>query len=173
MTYAERLKLALQQTCPDLEDFSYTEIKEIEAELGKSSKMDYVGCQVDGDTVKKIYACHICNTTHVIEEAVVDDFIYIGDAPSDEYDCYKQYTTSTICQALIIQLRNTFGKEPDGAHLARKFEGGADGYTVVCHYNTGKPESEAYAYMLEGNLPERWSGAALTYLESTKKGGDN
>ena len=109
-----------------------------------------------------------CNGCDELEEDVITpgkDYIYIGDCPNDE-DPYGQYPTVRICWALILQLRNTYGPEPDGAKLFAKHEAGADGYTVCCEYTREKPFSAAYAFMIEDSLPEKWSPAAKRYLET-------
>jgi hypothetical protein len=121
----------------------------------------------DGKTFIKQY-CNGCEEQEEYEVTPGKDFIYIGECPHDE-DPFHKYPSSRICQALIIQLRNTYGREPDGARLYAKFERGADGYEVCCEYHNEKPLSFAYALMLESNLPERWSPAAKRYLE----GGDS
>ena len=111
--------------------------------------------------------CHGCQERE--EEAIKyeEDFIYIADCPESE-DPFHKYPSSRICQALILQLRNTYGHEPDGARLYAKYEAGTGGYTVCCSYKTQYPLSVAYAFMLESNVPEKWSPAAKRYLE----GGD-
>jgi len=118
----------------------------------------------DGKTIISRY----CSCCEMIEDDVIEpgiDFIYIGDSPHEE-EPYGKYPSSRYCQALIIQLRNTHGKEPDGARLYKKFEAGADGYEVCCEYDKEKPFSAAYAFMIESNLPEKWSPAAKRYLET-------
>lgn len=129
---------------------------------------DFVSYRIEDGKTIIVRHCQGCDE---LEEDVIEqtgtDFIYIGDCPHDE-DPFHKYPSSRICQALIIQLRNTYGKEPDGARLYAKFEGGCDGYTVCCEYTREKPFSVAYAYMLESNLPEKWSPAALRYLETGK-----
>lgn len=120
----------------------------------------------DGKTIVSRY----CSACEEIEEDVIEpgkDYIYIADCPHEE-DPYGLYPSSRICQAFILQLRNTYGKEPNGARLYAKFESGADGYTVCCEYTKEIPFSVAYAFMLEGNLPEKWSPAAKRYLETGK-----
>jgi hypothetical protein len=114
----------------------------------------------------QIFHIHTCNFCGLEEEyELYADYLYIGDCPSEE-EPFKTYTTAQICKALIIQLRNTFGYEPEGARLEARYEAGSDGRTVVCHYEPKKPLSVAYAFMLEGHLPERWSPSAKEFLKS-------
>lgn len=121
----------------------------------------------DGKTIITRY-CSCCemNEDDVIEETGTD-YIYIGDCPHEE-NPYPFFPSARISKALILQFRNTHGKEPDGARLFAKHEMGADGYTVCCEYTNEKPYSVAYAFMLEDSLPEKWSPAALRYLETGK-----
>jgi len=101
---------------------------------------------------------------HEVEHEVENDFIYLSTTPSEEEDAYKFHVSSVLCAAMITQYRNTFGDEPEGARLTRKFEAGEDAYTVVCEWNSKFPLSYAYAMMLEHNMPEHWSPAAKAYL---------
>ena len=111
--------------------------------------------------------CSVCemNEDDRIEPGI--DYIYIADCPHEE-NPHRFFPSGRICTALILQFRNTHGKEPDGARLYAKHEPGADGYTVCCEYTREKPMSAAYAFMLEDNVPEKWSPAALRYLETGK-----
>jgi hypothetical protein len=121
----------------------------------------------DGKTIITRF-CSLCemNEDDVIKQTGTD-FIYIGDCPHEE-NPHRTFTSGRICNALILQFRNTHGKEPDGARLFAKHEPGADGYTVCCEYTNEKPYSVAYAFMLEDNLPKQWSPAAKRFLEGGK-----
>ena len=129
---------------------------------------DFVNDRIEDGKTIIVRHCQGCDE---LEEDVIEqtgtDFIYIADAPNDE-DPYGTYPSSRICQALIIQFRNTYGPEPDGARLYAKFERGSDGYTVCCEYTYEKPYSVAYAFMLESNTPDKWTPAAKRYLETGK-----
>ena len=128
---------------------------------------DFVNYRVEGENVIIVRHCNGCDE---LEEDVITpgkDFIYICDCPNDE-EPFEFFPSARICKAMILQFRNTHGKEPDGARLYAKFESGADGYTVCCEYTREKPFSAAYAFMLESNVPEKWSPAALRYLETGK-----
>jgi len=128
-------------------------------------KADFISYRVeDGKTIITRY-CSLCemNEDDVIEQTGTD-YIYIGECPHEE-EPFKQYHSARICRALILQFRNTHGAEPDGARLYHKYERGQDGHSVFCEYTNEKPYSVAYAFMLESNLPEKWSPAAKRYLE--------
>ena len=128
---------------------------------------DFVTYRMDGENCIIVRHCQGCDE---LEEDVITpgkDFIYIADCPHEE-DPFGTYPSRKICEALMIQFRNTHGKEPDGARLYAKFEGGCDGYTVCCEYTREKPYSAAYAFMMEDSVPEKWSPAALRYLETGK-----
>lgn len=101
---------------------------------------------------------------HEVEHEVERDFVYLSTTPSEEEDAYKYHVSSTLCKAMIMQYRNTFGVEPEGAELKRRYEAGADAYEVVCYWDSRFPMSYAYAMMLEHNMPEHWSPAAKKFL---------
>ena len=63
------------------------------------------------------------------------------------------------CTRFIALLRKKFGPEPHGAQLAIKsFLHDFGNYLeVVCHFDEDVPESVAYAYHCEDNLPKTWS----------------
>lgn len=119
----------------------------------------------DGKTIITRF-CSLCemNEDDVIEPG--KDYVYIGECPHEE-EPFRRYHSSNICKALIIQLRNTHGKEPNGARLYAKYERGQDGYSVFCEYDNEKPYSFAYALLMEDGLPEKWSPAAKHYLEAS------
>lgn len=119
----------------------------------------------DGSLVTYFYQCNSCGTTHAREFDTGPDFVYIGECPSEE-DPFRKYTTMQTCMALREQLRNTYGREPEGAQLVIRYEAGMDGNTVVCVFDMAHPMSYAYAMLLEGGLPERWSPKAIEILES-------
>ena len=126
---------------------------------------DFVNYRIEDGKTIIVRHCQGCDE---LEEDVIEqtgkDYIYIGDCPHEE-EPHRFFPSRRICDALILQFRNTHGKEPDGARLFAKHEMGADGYTVCCEYTNEKPYSVAYAFMLEDNLPKKWSPAALHYLE--------
>jgi len=164
--------------CPLFYDMSTKEQKEYEAELqkeGASIYTTFVDSEVKGQTVINRYRCTCCapkgeeSIIHEIEIPAEKDYVYIGSGVAND-NC--GLVTAVTCRALIIQLRNTFGNEPEGARLFAKSE--ADGYKeVVCEYDTRFPKSVGYAFMLEGNLPEEWSPAAKRFIEEVKSGKHN
>lgn len=171
MANMKKLAEYAKGVCPLYYDLDYREREEFEQafqEEGVSIYTDFVKAEVKDDGVHYFHSCTHCNEIHERVLPIETDYVYIGQAPSDD-DRYSNYTSWLICTALIVQLRNTFGKEPEGARLYLKTE--ADGYKeVCCEFNTQFPLSYAYAMMLEGNLPEKWSNGALEYLaQATKK----
>lgn len=115
----------------------------------------------------KCIISRMCSCCEMLEEDVIEpgtDYLYIGNCPESE-NPFGRYSSERICRAYIIQLRNVFGKEPDGARLYGRYESGEGGYTVCCEYTYEKPYSVAYAFMLESELQEHWTPAAKRYLE--------
>lgn len=165
---ANEIKLAAQLNgrCVHFGDFSDKELLDAGLKTEELSAK-YLGYElVNETTIRMKYYCNYCKEEEIVEKPVEEDFLYIGDCPYDE-DPYKQYSSRKAAQAFALQLKNTFGNPPDGAHIrVAREEGGGGYYTVVCDYTTGKPLSVAYAFMLEGNLPAKWSPAALTFLQS-------
>jgi hypothetical protein len=157
------------------EDLDWKERKEYEAEMNKegvSIYTDFVKHEMRDDKLIYTYACSCCapageTIEHEREMPIERDYLYIGSAPSEE-DCV--FPSVLGCKALILQLRNTYGNEPEGAQLVAKYEAGEDGYEVMCYFDTQHPMSMAYAYMIEGNLPEKWSQAAKDYIAKYKGG---
>ncbi len=165
MANMKKLAEYAKGVCPLYVDMDYKEQTEFEKALqeeGISLYTDFLKSEIKADGVHYFHACSHCNTVHELVLPIETDFVYIGQAPHDD-DRYSNYTSWLTCKALIIQLRNTFGTEPEGARLFLKTE--ADGYKeVCCEYDTRFPMSYAYAMMLEGGLPEKWSKAALEFL---------
>lgn len=169
MANMKKLAEYAKGVCPLFEDLDYKERKEFEDALNSDGSIytEFVKAEVHADTVSWFHNCSFCNEVHEKVLPIETDYVYIGQAPSDD-DRYSNYTSWVTCRALIVQLRNTFGVEPEGARLYAKNE--ADGYKeVVCEYDTRFPLSYAYAMMLEGNLPEKWSKAALELLAEMTK----
>ena len=173
MANPHRLAEYAKGVCPLLEDLDSTELAEYEAAAqadGTSIYTEYLKVEVKADGAHWFHRCDMCEEIHEKVLPIETDFVYIGQGPSED-DRYSKYTSWLTCQALIIQLRNTFGNEPEGARLYLRSEMGGGGYKeVVCEYDTRFPLSYAYAMMLEGNLPAKWSASALTWLaEHTQK----
>lgn len=165
MSKMKKLEEYMTIRCPLWEDVTRAECKEAGVNY-EDFDCKFLHHEVDAvnGTVSYFYQCDACDTVHEVRHAVETDFVYIGECPSEE-NPFKKYTTHQTCQALRVQLRTQFGTEPEGAELLVKYEGGADGYTMVCRFDTRFPLSLAYAYMLEGNLPEKWSKEAIEVLE--------
>jgi hypothetical protein len=62
------------------------------------------------------------------------------------------------CQRFIVLLRKKFGPEPEGARLAVKSfpHDFGDYLEVICYFDETLPDSVAYAYTCEDNLPATW-----------------
>lgn len=100
------------------------------------------------------------------------DFMYLGTAPYEE-ECVqvesgKDYLPAMReeCNRFINLLRDTFGKEPEGARLAIRSEMHDFGsyLEVVCWFDEDIPESVEYAYNIEGNTPARWPSTPVSSL---------
>lgn len=170
MANMKKLAEYAKGVCPLYYDMDCRERDEFEKALQEevvSLYTDFVKAEVRDDGVHYFHSCTHCDEVHERVLPIEKDFVYIGQAPSDD-DRYSNYTSWLTCKALVVQLRNTFGVEPEGARLYLKTE--ADGYKeVVCEFDTRFPMSYAYAVMLEGNLPEKWSKGALEYLAQATK----
>lgn len=169
MANMKKLAEYAKGVCPLFEDLDYRERKEFETALNGDGSIytEFVRVEVKDDGAHWFHQCSFCKELHEKVLPIEKDFVYIGQAPSDD-ERFSDRTSWLTCRALVIQLRNTFGVEPEGARLYLKNE--ADGYKeVVCEYDTRYPLSYAYAMLLEGNLPEKWSPAALRYLEEQCK----
>lgn len=168
MAKMKKLQDYLKGVCPIYADLNYDERQDWERELNKEGVSIFTEFRrhelnEQDKRVNYVYWCEHCQQEHIKTVDIEEDFLYIGSCPSDE-NPFDRFTSRQTCQALITQLRNMFGREPEGAQLLAKYERGSDGYEVVCSYNTGLPLSMAYAYMLEAELPLRWSRSALEYL---------
>lgn len=136
---------------------------DVSAHYTRSSKE---GCK-DG-YINHFYRCNLCNREEAHLTEIVDDYIYIGDCPEEE-NPFDKYPSRLVAKALVLQLNNTY-VVPLGAKIGvKREEGGGGYYTVVCHYNTAYPYAVAFAYMLESNLPTRWSPSAQTFLSNSYK----
>ena len=168
MGKVKQLAEYLKKCCPLWDDLNYKEKKETEACFnaeGLSMYLDFNRVEeVDGIT-NWVYPCELCGEEHFIPMHT-GDFDYLGQTPTEEEDSCMKYTSNQTCHALLLQLRNTHGKEPEGARLAVKSEPGGGGYyEVVCYWDPKYPMSYAYSLMLEGNMPKNWSPAAKAYLK--------
>lgn len=91
----------------------------------------------------------------------------IGPTPAAE-DCVQLGTEDYAvrareeCKRFIEFIRKHQGPEPDGARLAIKGNAHDFGtyYEVVCYFDDELPESEAYAFGCESDLPDTWDVAA-------------
>lgn len=163
----------MQGVCPMFSDLDSKEEREFEKEFqkeGVSLYTTFIDSKVEGQIVTNRYRCTCCapagetSVIHEVKIPVETDYVYIGSGVAND-NCGM--VTAVTCRALIIQLRNTFGNEPEGARLFAKNE--SDGYKeVVCQYDTRYPKSIAYAFMLEGNLPAEWSPAAKRFIDAVK-----
>ena len=175
MANVKRLQQYLKCTCELLSDLSYLEEKEmlkvyqdIVPDIKREDfNTEFIDCEIDEAAGRVTYRfrCKVCDLVHERTMDIETDYLYIGSCPSEEENSFKQYTSHQLCIALIRQLVNTFGAPPQGAELKPKYEAGEDGYEVVCYFNTRYPMSMAYAYMLEAELPKRWSATAILTLE--------
>lgn len=170
MASMKRLQEYLKGVCPLFADLDYREKQEFEHEMNQGDNplsiyTDFRRHEIDGSRVRYVYWCELCQAEHIKELDVETDFVYIGSCPNEESP-FKHYTSRQTCAAYVVQLRNTFGREPEGARLMAHYERGTDGYEVVCQFDTRYPVSLAYALMIENNTPDRWSGAAKQVLES-------
>jgi hypothetical protein len=93
------------------------------------------------------------------------DFLSIGSSPWDENcvqvgqpDYYEKAREE--CTRFIRLLRQTFGPEPEGAHLVVKSfpHDFGDYLEVVCYFETESTEAVAYALRCEGETPATWEG---------------
>lgn len=88
----------------------------------------------------------------------------IGSSPASE-DCVQlgcedyPVLARAECKRFIEFIRKHRGIEPDGARLAIKGNPHDFGtyYEVVCYFDDELPESEAYAFACESELPENWN----------------
>lgn len=175
MANIKKLTEYLNGTCELMSDLNHCEKKEmlkIYQDIMPGIKMsdfetDFLDHVLDEAAGKVTYRywCGVCDMIHEQVLNIETDFVYIGNCPTEEDDSFDSYTTSQMCRALTTQLINTFGNPPQGAKLMTRYEHGEDGYEVVCEFNTRYPMSLAYAYMLESELPKRWSASAIAVLE--------
>jgi hypothetical protein len=101
------------------------------------------------------------------------DYIEIGSSPTDEAcaqlgtDPDFHWKNRIECEVFRKQLRRVFGEEPEGANLSIKcFQHDFGRYCeVVCYFDDKIPESEDYAFKLEGDTPERWDSEAIKELK--------
>jgi len=106
----------------------------------------------------------------------MSDLIDVGSAPTEE-SCAQVGTQGYYdqarreCRAYINQLRRTFGPEPDGARLSMKTNPHDFGtyLSVVCYYDSSKPESVEYAFRCENSSPAEWDKAARRELAMERK----
>lgn len=168
-----KLQEYLTGVCPLYEDLDILDRE------GKKEMLDMLakeGCTPDtvflraeqrADGMHYFYQCPNCEMEEEKVLPIEKDFLYIGSGPADD-ERYSNYTSWLTCTALLIQLKNTFGSPPEGARVHLRQESGY--MEVVCDYDTRFPLSMAYAFMLEGNLPAKWSPAAIRFLkEQTSK----
>jgi len=157
----------LVKTCPLWEDLHGLEMKEAEEAFqteGLSLQLQFSHVEIVDGVPNWVYPCAACNDTHFIPMHE-GDYEYIGQTPSEEEDCCRKYTSYQTTMALRLQMRNTYGKEPEGARLAIKSEHG-EYYELVCHWDPQHPLSYAYAMFMTDNLPTHWSPAAKAYLKT-------
>ena len=122
---------------------------------------------IDDETVLWEYHCLECNAIEYSKQRNERDYVYIGSCPSEE-DPFHEYTSNKACIAFLIQLKNSY-TIPEGGSLQIKLElGGGGYYEVIANYDTRYPKSVAWALYLEGNMPERWSPAALKVLKGER-----
>lgn len=163
----------LVKTCPLWEDLSYAEIKETEEAFnaeGLSLQLQFSRVEIVDGAPNWVYPRASCNEDHFVPMHE-GNFEYIGQTPSEEEDNCSKYTSYQTCHALQLQLRNTYGKEPEGARIAVKREPSGGGYyEVVCYWDPKQPMSYAYAMSLTDNLPTHWSPAAKAYLKTITGG---
>lgn len=167
---SRKLEVNMNTICKDyleLVDVTYSETEVIRdaKEQGEDITARYLRCERANAThMRYVYFCESHQAEESAEVLIETDFIYIADCPSEE-DPYKRYDSSKVCRAFLVQLKNTF-VIPKGASLKiRREEGGGGYYTVVCWFTTEHPESLAFAYELEGNVPEYWSETAKRFLD--------
>src|SRR3990167_542673 len=92
------------------------------------------------------------------------EYIELCSAPTDE-KCAQvgdvDYATKAKdeCRRFIKLLRDKLGVEPDGASLVIKANQHDFGtyYEVACKFDMNNKDAVDYAFMLENNLPSRWS----------------
>ncbi len=168
MANVKRLQEYLQGTCVLYQDIDWMNredkkgfLADLAAE-GFVEHIPFVRAEKKEEGMLYVYNCPNCEIEHEVLMPIEWDFLYIGQGPADD-DRYSNYTSWLTCQALLIQLTSTFGNPPEGAELRLRQESGY--IEIVCYFNTELPLSMAYAFMLEGNLPEKWSQAALDFLK--------
>lgn len=168
MANEKKLQEQLKGVCELYQDIDWMSKEDKKAFLAECAAEGFVPdttflrAEKQTDGMHYIYMCPNCEIEHETIMPIERDFLYIGQAPADD-DRYSNYTSWLTCQALLIQLTNTFGNPPEGGELRLRQESGY--MEIVCYYNTEFPLSMAYAFMLEGNLPSKWSPAALAFLQ--------
>lgn len=100
--------------------------------------------------------------------------IYIGETPANEPAAQVGSANYAAqgrkeCNALIGQLRRTFGDEPGSASLYVKANPHdfSTYYTVECRYDDADEEAMDYAFRCEGEYPEEWDATARAELGLT------
>lgn len=161
----KQLEVDLTGTCQLWQDLDREELKEL-----KKNGLDITARflrveKVDEYSVNYVYYCNCCEQEESVLVPIEKDFLYIADCPSDESP-YDKFDSYKVVKAFLLQLNNTY-VVPRGATLRAKSEPGGGGYvTLICEFSTAYPYAVAFAYALEGNVPEKWSPAALKFLNS-------
>ena len=92
------------------------------------------------------------------------DWMNIGPVPPNE-DCeqlgpnYDAKKARAECQRYMELLRQTLGREPQGARLGIKGNEHEFGtyYEVVCYYDTKNEAAREYAFKCESQGPQNWA----------------